>query len=165
MPKPLPTDTVQFLQYSPYFVLTADKSPEQLTQFDAKYDAMPEPARRLLLSPEAADLIIEMESQRLVPSSHAAAVSKLLGMVIMEDVRSDQVRSLLTKLGLPDASAATVADRFAKLLEPLRQIRAIQHTRDKLNPLPPLTQRLGPPTSASPAPSRVIDLRTKPPTT
>lgn len=160
MPKPLSDDTARFLQFSPYFALTEGKTDEQLARFDASYDALPEPIRRFLLDPTTADAVSQLETLKLMPPTHRTAVSKLLGMAVMEDVRPDQVKPLLVKLGISDTNATAIADRFMVLMKPLLQIRAVQRTRDKLSPLPPLTQRLSPPGQTTPA--RVLDLRNHP---
>jgi len=166
MPKSLPDDTLQFIQYAPYFALIEGKSPEQLAVFDAKYDSLPEPVRQFLLAPETSDAVAKMFADQLFPSSHAIAIGKLLGMVAMGDVRIEQVPALLEKLGLSTSSAATIRDRFSSALEPLISSRTRLSAPQTLKRLPPLTQQIPsrpPPTSNTPA-RNIIDLRNKPQT-
>ena len=167
--KPLPDDTIRFLRYSPYFALLEGKNTEQTTDLNEKYDALPETSRQFLLSPEAADGIGALVKSGTVPVSHAAAVSKLLGMVVMGDVQSDQVSPLLTKLGVPPQSASVIAQQFAEILKPVTAARIAHITAQQhMRPIQPLTQRIGipvppslPPGTKSP-PRNVVDLRNRP---
>lgn len=169
MSKPLSDDTIRFLQYSPYFALLEGKTKEQTTDLNEKYDALPETSRQFLLSPEAADGIGALVESGTVPASHAAAVSKLLGMVVMGDVQSDQVSPLLTKLGIPAQSAGVIAQQFNEILKPVTAARIARIAAQQgMRPIQPLTQRIGIPVPPPPPPApqnasrNVVDLRNRP---
>ncbi len=122
----------------------------------AAFSALPEKQRDTLVSPETMDQIKAWSTSGLFPTTHIAAISKLIGLIALDtDVQSAEVPTILQKLGLTPDQAQQVSANILNLLQPILAERAADEAAEAMQPLPPLTTTI---------PARnIIDLRKQQP--
>ncbi len=97
------------LAQTPLGVSLGGKNSVEARAIVARIAALPRDTQLLLVDPATAKTVSSLVDRGDLPATHVAAVTKLVLLLAVRDVVPTQTAEVLQKLGIPPASAATIA--------------------------------------------------------
>ncbi len=145
---------------TPYLALMIGRDADEQFLLSSLFISLNETMKEILVGEGTLALIRQWIANGLMPQTHALAISKLIGMLALEDEISPQsVPQILEKIGVPQPAATQLAGEILAIVQPFIEQRVAENEPEPIRPAPPVAP--APPSSSTPS-RNTIDLRNKP---
>ena len=151
-------------RYSPLSAALSGRDDTARALVYEKFNKLPDEVSDVLVDVSTADTIQSWEQQGIFPATHGAAVAKLVALVILGEVSSEQVPELLKRLNLDPTTVQRTSEAIKSITAPALAFIQGYQTPASLGEteVPPLSVQRPVPMGSNTAPRNIIDLR-KPP--
>lgn len=142
---------------SPYMALILGRDEDEQYILSSVFLSLDDHVQDILVGEGTLNTIRSWISSGLLPETHALAISKLIGMIALEDPSlRESIAQLLTGIGIPESSIAQLMQEILNMTEIFIDDEEVEAQQQAPTPIPPL------PPSAPTLPRNTIDLRNKP---
>jgi hypothetical protein len=149
----------QPMTQTPYIALMIGRDKDDQFLLSSLFISLNETLKEILVGEGTLSRIQGWVTSGLLPQTHALAISKLIGMLALEDeIATSAVPKILEKIGIAQPVATQLADEILALVQPFIEQR-VPESESVANPVRPIAPT--PPSSSAPS-RNTIDLRNKP---